>query len=273
MIEKIGKTEISYETVGNGIPIVMLHGWGMDRRLMSGCLEAVFKDELSGFKRIYLDLPGMGESKAGEVRRADDAVKVLLEFIDRVIPNERFILAGESFGGYLSRAIVRTIPERVCGLLLICAAMVPGFRRGSVEPLTVVERDDELLSTLSDSERASFEYMNVLLTREVWQAYKRDIIPAIAEQDTDFLGHRFKGELSYDVDAPGFSYGGPCLILTARGDTEVGFKDHLRLLDIYPRASYMAFCRAGHNLQIEQPEQFRAAVSAWLYTEFIKENR
>lgn len=273
MIEKIGDAEIYYEIAGEGIPIVMLHGWGMDRRLMSGCLEELFKGELSGFKRIYLDLPGMGKSKAGSVSRADDAVRVLIEFINRVVPSERFILAGESFGGYLSRAIVRAVPERVRGLLLICAAMLPGYRRGTVEKLKVEERDEKLLSSLTDEERTAFEYMNVVLTREVWEAYKRDIIPALAEQNKEFLGHIFKGELSYDVDAAGFSYDGPCLILTARGDTEVGYKDHLRLLDIYPRASYMAFSRAGHNLQIEQPEQFRSAVAAWFYTEFIKENR
>lgn len=40
---------------------------------MSGCMELVFADTKQKFMRIYLDLPGMGRSKAGAaVRNSDD---------------------------------------------------------------------------------------------------------------------------------------------------------------------------------------------------------
>jgi len=59
-------SEIYYEIYGEGIPVLMIHGWSVDHRLMSGCLEPVFALHPTQFMRIYIDLPGMGLSKAGE---------------------------------------------------------------------------------------------------------------------------------------------------------------------------------------------------------------
>jgi pimeloyl-ACP methyl ester carboxylesterase len=62
---KIKDICLNYEIIGAGNPIIMLHGYYVDHRLMSGCMEPVFRDK-KGYKRIYLDLPGMGESESAE---------------------------------------------------------------------------------------------------------------------------------------------------------------------------------------------------------------
>lgn len=56
-------TEIYYEIIGEGIPIFMIHGWGVNHRIMSGCMEPVLENCNYHFKRIYFDLPGMGNQK------------------------------------------------------------------------------------------------------------------------------------------------------------------------------------------------------------------
>jgi pimeloyl-ACP methyl ester carboxylesterase len=33
---------IYYEMHGSGTPIVMIHGWPVDHRLMKGCMEPIF---------------------------------------------------------------------------------------------------------------------------------------------------------------------------------------------------------------------------------------
>jgi pimeloyl-ACP methyl ester carboxylesterase len=35
--------KIYYESIGEGTPILMIHGWSPDHRLMKGCLEPVFQ--------------------------------------------------------------------------------------------------------------------------------------------------------------------------------------------------------------------------------------
>ena len=54
------------------------------------------------------------------------------------------------------------------------------------------------------------------------------------------------------------------LILTGKQDTSVGFQDQSALMLQYPHATYLALDRAGHNLQIEQPQVFRSLTCEWL---------
>ncbi len=266
----IGVTDLYYEIFGSGMPAVLLHGWGMDQKIMSGCLEPVFREFGDAFMRIYIDLPGMGRSKAGgDIHNSDDMLRVLLSFLDEVIPGQEFILAGESYGGLLARGIVKARQRQVKGLLLICPAMKAGFRRGTVEPLRVVKRDEEFLGELSEEERQSFCYMNVCLTRNVWERYKADIYGAILEQDRHFLGEVLDGAFTYDVDDLSEPFDAPALIITGRIDTEVGCKDQFELMKKYPKCTYIAIADGGHNVQIEQPEIFAAAVSGWIKANFI----
>ena len=82
-----------------------LHGWTMDRRVEMDTYERIFATR-PRWRRIYPDLPGMGRSvaKAG-LKNQDDMLAVLLQFIDRVLPSARFLLAGTSGGAYLARAV------------------------------------------------------------------------------------------------------------------------------------------------------------------------
>ena len=58
----------------------------------------------------------------------------------------------------------------------------------------------------------------------------------------------------------------PCLIIAAKQDTEVGYKDQFDLMKKYTNSTYVAVENAGHNLQIEQPEIFESIVISWLKT-------
>ena len=60
---KINDVPVYYEEHGQGKPILCLHGFTEDSGSMKGCLEPFFKD-VSGYRRIYLDMPGMGKTPA-----------------------------------------------------------------------------------------------------------------------------------------------------------------------------------------------------------------
>ncbi len=47
-------------------PIVLIHGFTLDHRLMSGCMEPIFQNR-TGWRRIYLDLPFAGDGKVEEL--------------------------------------------------------------------------------------------------------------------------------------------------------------------------------------------------------------
>ena len=95
---KINGLNINYLSVGEGFPVLCLHGYALDHRVMMGCLEPIFNQVDSQWQRIYIDLPGMGESEVDHtVNNADDMLEVLVEFINHVIPNQNFVISSESY--------------------------------------------------------------------------------------------------------------------------------------------------------------------------------
>ena len=92
---------IDYEILGEGTPVLIIHGWGIDRTTMQAAFEMVF-EALGGYKRYYIDLPGMGRSEHGDVHNSDDILALLHGFAEEII-GEPFILVGQSYGGLLAR--------------------------------------------------------------------------------------------------------------------------------------------------------------------------
>jgi pimeloyl-ACP methyl ester carboxylesterase len=173
---EINGTDIYYETRGSGIPIFIIHGWSVDHKLMSGPMEKFFANKNKGFKRVYIDLPGMGKSSVNpKVRTADDVLDILLRFIDEVIPNTPFLLMGESWGGALCRGILKHKKADVLGLCLLCPVSISGAKNIPIPKRTVIEKDEAFLASLSGKERASFTSLAVAQTKKFWKAFKRDV--------------------------------------------------------------------------------------------------
>lgn len=255
---------MEYEIIGEGIPVLIIHGWGISSITMKGAFEPIFSD-IGGYKRFYIDLPGMGDSEHGDVKSSDDILAVLHEFAADVI-RERFIIAGQSYGGLLARGFVNKYPELVSKLILLCPCVIPGVRQGRVEPYKIAEKDEKFLSSLTKEEYDSFTQMNVVLTETVWVRYRKYLIPALEKADWDFLNNTLEGSFSFDPDDLKEPCPIPALIIAAKQDSEVGYKDQFDLMRIYPNSTYCAVDKAGHNLQIEQPEIFESIVKIWLMT-------
>ncbi|BDZ59832.1 alpha/beta fold hydrolase [Barrientosiimonas endolithica] len=110
---------LSTEIVGEGTPVVALHGFGPDRRLMAGMLEPVFAGT-EGYRRIYLDLPGCGSSAAREIRSTPDVLAAVEQALADTVGDEPYLLVGESYGGYLAAELARQRRSR-CGRSPWCA--------------------------------------------------------------------------------------------------------------------------------------------------------
>jgi len=263
---------VHYKIYDEGHPLISLHGFSPDHRLMMGCMEPIFKHR-SGWQRIYPDLPGMGKTPGKAwITNSDQMLDVVLEFIDQVIPGQRFLLAGESYGGYLARGIIYRKPAIVDGLLLICPLIIPDHAKRAVPPHVALVKDPALLSGLAPSEREEFESFAVVQSQRIWERTRDEVIARISIADEDFLtrlqAHGYP--LSFDVDAaPPFEK--PTLILVGRQDAMVGYRDAWKILENYPRGTFVVLDRAGHNLQIEQETLFNALVNEWL--DRVEENR
>ncbi len=258
---------IHYEAAGAGTPVLMIHGFSLDHRSMEACMEPVFSRRSEGWMRLYPDLPGMGESPAPSWQGSSDKMlQVLLSFIDEVIPGRRFLLAGDSYGGYLARGILNRRPDLVEGLLLLCPVILAPAADRDLPPLTAIVRDEGLLSRLSEEERSGFTATTVVQTEDTWARFHRSILPAVAAGNREFLEglHGESYSFRFDVDDLRRPFLAPCLFLLGRQDSVVGYRDAWKLLVHYPRATFAILDRAGHSLEMEQEALFQALVGDWL---------
>ncbi|MDY0019447.1 MAG: alpha/beta hydrolase [Anaerolineae bacterium] len=257
---------VYYETMGEGRPIVLLHGFGPDHRLMTGCMEPIFRQR-DGWQRFYPDLPGMGRTSGpSRIHNSDQMLQVVLDFIDAVIPGQQFALAGESYGGYLARGVLHHRPALVDGLFLLCPLIVAEPEQRDVPPHQVLMQDTAFMSTIDPIQSADFESYGIVQTQRTWERTRDEINVGLGLADEAFLV-RLKSQaypFSFDTDALPIPYGKPTLMLLGRQDNSVGYRDAWKILETYPRATFAVLDRAGHNLQIEQEALFDALVNEWL---------
>lgn len=256
---------ISYETAGSGFPIIMLHGYSPDHRLMQGCMEPLFAQR-PGWQRIYFDLPGMGQTPVTEqLTSTDEMLEVVLEFLDVVLGGQSFLLVGQSYGGYLSLGVLQRKFAQVAGMALICPVVIGERTQRDRPPRTVLVEDANLMASLPAADAKEFGVFAVVQDASTWQRFREEILPGMRIADEAFL-QRLNQQYSYsfDVDALPQPFSGPVVILAGRQDHIVGYRDAWHLLDSYPRATFAVLDRAGHNLQLEQPQLFNVLLGEWL---------
>lgn len=74
--------------------IVILHGWGSNKRLM----KQSFARQFEQFRHIYIDLPGFGQSSNNYTLCTQDYAEIVQIFLDE-IQSDKYIVMGHSFGG------------------------------------------------------------------------------------------------------------------------------------------------------------------------------
>lgn len=259
----INDLEINFEMIGEGKPVIMIHGFTPDSRLMKGCMEPIFTKR-ENYKRIYLDLPGMGETAGSKtVNSTDDMLDVVINFIDTLIPGQSFLLVGESYGGYLSRGIIAKRKDKVEGVAFICPMIVPEMEKRSLPEHVVIIEDEEFMNELSEDERKDFRSNNVVLDKNTWYRYKNEVVSGCSIADQQFLS-KIRKSYGFNFDVDSVSFESPSIFLLGLQDSVVGYKDAFNLLNKFPRATFAILDKAGHNLQIEQEALFNSLINEWL---------
>jgi pimeloyl-ACP methyl ester carboxylesterase len=260
---EISGSTVFYEVRGRGKAILMLHGLYSDHSGMSFTMEPHF-GERQGWRRIYLDLPGHGRTPAPEwITSHDQVLDVIEQFIVQVIPGERFLVAGESYGGYLARGLIYRRGAEVDGVLLSVPVIVPDPAPEDLPPRTVVERDQAIAAQARAENLAGFEEMTVTQSSDVLALFRMH--KAIPPPDQTFLDRLSQGSaFTFDVDAPPQPFPAPSLFILGRQDHWFGYRDAWRIIENYPRATFAVLDGAGHLVYPEKKTLFGALLEDWL---------
>jgi pimeloyl-ACP methyl ester carboxylesterase len=228
-------------------------------------MEPIFKDR-DGWKRIYPDLPGMGETPGMEwITNQDQILDIVLDFVDDVVKGQRFVVAGFSYGGYLARGVVFQRAVMMGGLLLIAPVLLADDTQRTLPSHISLVKDPALISELEQNLAEAFQGFAVVQSRELLDSMKAVGLPAREIADHEFLSKLAENfEFDFDVDTLPEPFGGPTLMLLGRQDSSCGYHDAWSILENYPRGTFVVLDRAGHGLMVEQRGMFNALVNEWL---------
>jgi pimeloyl-ACP methyl ester carboxylesterase len=252
---QVNDVRLHYVDHGGGTPLVALHGAGVDHRDIEAAIEPIV--QTTGYRGIYVDLPGMGRSTSGGLTCNDDVVNVLIDFIDRVCAGP-VMLVGHSYGAYLARGLAARRPDLVLGLALVCPI---GEQSHGVPDPCVVQQDDDAYAELDSAQQKRFNDYFVVRTASNARRFRDNTWPGITLVDEDALGRIFAG---WTVDVGPGALSAPALIVAGRCDSVVGYTDATLLLDRYPHATLAVIENAGHALIHERPELLGALLGDWL---------
>lgn len=195
-----GRLELHYEERGSGVPVVMLHGFGMTAELCwvrTGWLDLL---EAKGFRAIALDSRGHGLSDK-PTRAADYAAEAVTQDVINLLDHlgvTRAHLVGHSMGARTAFDVALKHPARVASLLAVSvganlfeqvqsAALIKAFEGDDPAnvPPAVHQTVTSLLSVGNDKEAliACLSAPRPVPRRESLHALSQPVLVACGEQD------------------------------------------------------------------------------------------
>jgi pimeloyl-ACP methyl ester carboxylesterase len=260
---------IHYEEIGEGRPVVLLHGFSMEHRFMTHTYEPIFAARAGagsgggpGWRRIYPDMPGHGATPAPEWLASDDEVlDVLVDFVDAVTGGERLVVVGSSWGGYLAHGLANRRADRIDGMMLTVPVVHADQGRRDVPPHTALVADPAAVADVQPGEEIWLA-VSTVQTQEQLDRFRAlgSILPpdeAFQERLAPRYAFSFEDELATLIEAP-------VLIVAGRQDSIAGYGDAWPLLEHLPRATYAVLDRAAHALEHEQSGLFTSLANEWL---------
>lgn len=239
--------------------LVLVHAFPLAAEMWEPQLAAA----PAGWRVVAPDVAGFGRSfPVPPTATFDDDARDLIALLDHLGEKEA-VVAGVSMGGYIAFALLRAAPERVRGLVLAdtrAEADTDAARRSREEMLGTLERggaaavvDGMLPKLLGPSTHASRPDL-VARVRQIGFRQPPDGIRAAIHR---LMGRPDSTPLLSTIRCP-------ALVVAGAEDAITGPDVARGMQQRIPGARLTLIDRAGHLANLEQPEAFNEALSAFL---------
>ncbi|CAM5466815.1 alpha/beta fold hydrolase [Streptomyces tanashiensis] len=250
-------TRLHFEDQGSGPALLLVHGHPFD--------HTMWQPQIDRFSRTHRviapDLRGYGATPLGAstgATRLGDFAEDLVALLD-ALEVEECVLAGLSMGGQIAMELVRRHPERVRGLVLA----------------------DTFPAAETEEGRAARNAMADRLLKEGMQGYADEVLDLmVAPYNTHAAPHVHRMMRATDPVAAAAALRGraerpdyratlttvavPALVVVGRDDTYTPVADAEEMHALLPHSTLTVIERAAHLPNLERPEEFDAALDAFL---------
>lgn len=246
---------VNYKTLGEGKPVLILHGWGgkSDSWVEIGKLLAQ-----DNFKVTIPDLPGFG--KSGEPKKPwtiGDYLEFTESFIDK-LGLGAFHLIGHSFGGGIS-VMYTAKDHRMVRSLILCDSAV--IRK---------ERLDWRQSFAKKMALAKKFFINLPLFDKILPFGQKIVYRIAGVRDyhmvSPVMKETFSNIIKEDLQKYATQIAVPTLIVWGDKDKSTPIEDAYTLQHLIPGASLKVIDGAGHNPHRQAPVILADNLSVFIKT-------
>jgi pimeloyl-ACP methyl ester carboxylesterase len=245
-VEGIGNVEVTYETIGEGSPYLLLHG-GAGMRTVIGFASKLASDGKS--KVVIPTHPGFDATPRPEsLNSIDRLASVYIELLDRLDLNDVTII-GNSVGGWIAADMALLRSPRITRVVLIDAG-----------GLDIKEHPVLDIFTLPPDKISEYSFYNP-------DAGRIDITKMSDEQKAIMASNRatlqvYGGESMMDSELlarlPEIQT--PTLIVWGAADRVMPIQHGQAFVKGIPGAKYKLIQHAGHLPQLEEPDELLDAI-------------
>lgn len=249
MFTTIKGVKTHYQLIGQGQPLVMLHGWGCDWQIWYPLIQSLS----THYQLIIPDLPAFGQSEAAAaIWNTTDYVKWFEEFIKATLDTKPFMLMGHSFGGKIGAVYASQQPAQLQKLILVGSSGLPD----PLPPHRALQQTvlGLIPTQLKNAIPAAFKYKVLNSTGSATDHFhsnptQRQILRQIVREN---IAHYL----------PNLTV--PTLLLWGKNDPETPLNQGRRFAELTPHSTLVLLEKSGHFPFIDETETFVTQLESFL---------
>ncbi len=259
---------ISYNIYGEGMPVVLLHGFGEDASIFKLQVDAL----KTSCKLIIPNITGTGNS-ALLFNQVDPSMELLAnyfkEFIDR-LQIDKFVLLGHSMGGYITLAFAEKYPDNLLAFGLIHSTAFAdnddkkANRWRGIELMSKYGADAFLRTTFPNLFSNDFKATNQDELQSLIQQFSYITTNACVFYYKAMIARTDKTDLLKHTNLP-------VLFVIGEEDIAAPMSDVLQQVPLPALSSVHILNNVGHMSMIEAPEKLNEILKAFF--KVVAENK
>ncbi len=262
-------SQIFYRTIGNGKPVILIHGFAEDGEVWRNQIEFL-KDHLY---LIIPDLPGSGRSEMITDMSIESMAEVIKELITLEVPKfplqgfpdkgtnevQGVTMIGHSMGGYITLAFAEKYPDLLSSIALVHSSAFADNEEKKANRLKSIE---------FVKKNGAYEFLKAVifdLFTENWAANNQQIVDLQIEKSKSFADESIIAYYQAMIDRPDRShvlknFNKPILFIIGEHDKAVPFQQSMQQCYL-PSISYIHILRnSAHTGMLEETDKLNQAL-------------